>query len=416
MLSTRSTTARCTPPGGMRENARSSRSEYEVSRKPRIARVSSDPASVPPKKNDTGTSSASPTRTRRPAPTRFTPFSYFWTCWNVTPSRLPSSVCDIPWAMRRARMRWPTSTSCEVVLLVVDFVLIPARHPVTPNLRASELSRAGTAATTVISPLRTTGLPAGGRHSGTGESRNSALRCTPVGQTQSEYPRRFFRRRLATDELVRMYELVGEPGIPLGVEQRLQPIHEKRHTRNAARVGVIGHPDLDRMLDANIDRNELAAERHDVGRQSADAHAKLDRAAMRRAGVGAERNDPFDTRQIEPALHGILIDLRSLLVNDAVVSHVIKTLRNAIGLDVFARGERIYVHAPKAHAFGARPFRLIKLDRDIRLHAHDVRDLHRATQMDDGGRMPAAEARELRQDPGCAQTFRHRAPDDAAEI
>src|SRR4029077_8356776 len=129
MLSTRSTTARCTPPGGMREKARNSRSEYEVSRKPRIARVSSEPASVPPKKNDTGTSSASPTRTSRPAPTRFTPFSYFCTCWNVTPSRLPSSVCDMPWAMRRARMRCPTSISCELVLLVLDFVLLSTQHP-----------------------------------------------------------------------------------------------------------------------------------------------------------------------------------------------------------------------------------------------------------------------------------------------
>src|SRR5436853_7924788 len=115
----------------MRENARSRRSEYEVSRKPRIARVSSEPASVAPKKNDTGTSSASPTRTRRPAPTRFTPFSYFCTCWKVTPSMLPSSVCDMPLAMRRARMRWPTSMSCEVVLFVFDFMAIAATLPKT---------------------------------------------------------------------------------------------------------------------------------------------------------------------------------------------------------------------------------------------------------------------------------------------
>ena len=88
-----------------------------------------EPESVAPKKNETGTSSASPTRTSRPAPTRFTPFSYFCTCWNVTPSRLPSSVCDMPLAIRRARMRWPTSTSWEVVLLAVDFVSIARRVP-----------------------------------------------------------------------------------------------------------------------------------------------------------------------------------------------------------------------------------------------------------------------------------------------
>src|SRR6187401_313156 len=42
---------------------------------------------------------------------------------------LPSSVCDMPLAMRRARMRCPTSTSCDVVLLVLDFVLMSTQHP-----------------------------------------------------------------------------------------------------------------------------------------------------------------------------------------------------------------------------------------------------------------------------------------------
>src|SRR5436309_5287057 len=113
----------------MREKARNRRSEYEVSRKPRMARVSSEPASVPPKKNDTGTSSDVAMRTSRPAPTRFTPFSYFCTCWKVTPSRLPSSVCDMPLAMRRARIRWPTSMSSEFVLFVLDFIGIAATLP-----------------------------------------------------------------------------------------------------------------------------------------------------------------------------------------------------------------------------------------------------------------------------------------------
>src|ERR1700682_6659385 len=45
------------------------------------------------------------------APIRFVPFSYFWTCWNVRPSALPS----FSWLMfsinRRIRTRLPTCLS-----------------------------------------------------------------------------------------------------------------------------------------------------------------------------------------------------------------------------------------------------------------------------------------------------------------
>ncbi|SCM75836.1 hypothetical protein KL86PLE_30283 [uncultured Pleomorphomonas sp.] len=48
---------------------------------------------------------------RRPAPTRVAPFSYFWTCWKVTPSAVPSFSWEMPRIMRRMRMRAPTCTS-----------------------------------------------------------------------------------------------------------------------------------------------------------------------------------------------------------------------------------------------------------------------------------------------------------------
>ena len=47
------------------------------------------------KKNVIGTSRASEIRCSRPAPMRLTPFSYFWTCWNVTPILSASSVRDM---------------------------------------------------------------------------------------------------------------------------------------------------------------------------------------------------------------------------------------------------------------------------------------------------------------------------------
>ena len=69
---------------------------------------------------------------------------------------------------------------------------------------------------------------------------------------------------------------------------------------------------------------------------------------------------------------------------------------------------------PEPHALRVRPAGFFELDRDIGLHAHHIRDFHRAAQVDDGCRMGAAELRELRQDPACAQTFGHRAADHAA--
>ena len=88
---------------------------------------------------------------------RLVPFSYFCTCWKVTPSRFPSSVWDMPLAMRRARMRWPTSISCDVVLFVLDFMPIAATLPkLNPDGIKFRLSPRRL--TTVNWALRTAGL------------------------------------------------------------------------------------------------------------------------------------------------------------------------------------------------------------------------------------------------------------------
>jgi hypothetical protein len=99
---------------GMFSNARTSRRDPAVRMRPRASLTL--PAAVlgpgaPSKKNEIGTWSVSAIFANLPAPTRFTPFSYFWTCWNVTPSALARSVCDIRQTRRCARINWPTSLS-----------------------------------------------------------------------------------------------------------------------------------------------------------------------------------------------------------------------------------------------------------------------------------------------------------------
>src|SRR5262245_60896057 len=97
---------------------------------------------------------------------------------------------------------------------------------------------------------------------------------------------------------------------------------------------MIRHPDVGLMPDADIDRNQIAAECHDVRRQSTDAHAKLDGAAMRGAGVGAQRNDTFDIRQVEHTPRRVFLHLRRLLVDQTMMSHLPNTFWETIGLSI----------------------------------------------------------------------------------
>src|SRR3954454_9357351 len=68
----------------------------------------------------------------RPAEIRFAPFSYFCTCWNVTPTWLASSLCESPRSNPSARTFCPIATSSAVARrLGKAEVLSCAQSPVT---------------------------------------------------------------------------------------------------------------------------------------------------------------------------------------------------------------------------------------------------------------------------------------------
>ena len=103
-----------------------------------------------PKKNEIGTSSASEIRCSRPAPMRFTPFSYFCTCWKVTPIRSASSVWDRRHSSRRERTRRPTSASrlsarlartCLSIILAC-FMLMSSVPRVVVEVSGAEIAKA----------------------------------------------------------------------------------------------------------------------------------------------------------------------------------------------------------------------------------------------------------------------------------
>src|ERR1700722_14568939 len=60
----------------------------------------------------------------RRAPTRFVPFSYFCTCWKVSPNASPSFSWLMPSMMRRMRTRLPTYLSTGLGALV-DIINTP---------------------------------------------------------------------------------------------------------------------------------------------------------------------------------------------------------------------------------------------------------------------------------------------------
>ena len=66
---------------------------------------------APSKKNATGTCRMWEICCSRLAPIRLVPFSYFCTCWNVSPSASPSFSWLMPSIIRRMRTRLPTCLS-----------------------------------------------------------------------------------------------------------------------------------------------------------------------------------------------------------------------------------------------------------------------------------------------------------------
>jgi hypothetical protein len=84
--------------------------------------VPSTPPGAPSKKKGTGTCRIWDMCWSLLALMRFTPFSYFWTIWNVKPSASPSFFWLIPSIIRRMRTRLPTCRSTGLVLLVEDAV------------------------------------------------------------------------------------------------------------------------------------------------------------------------------------------------------------------------------------------------------------------------------------------------------
>ena len=173
-----------------------------------------------------------------------------------------------------------------------------------------------------------------------------------------------------------MNELVAEPGIALRIEQRAQPVDEDR--RRGGRCARRGDTSSRCRRDAGCRHRpgSVPARSRRVCWQRADPKSKLDRMAMRRARIGAQRHDAFDrsayreaaVRHVSSICGARWSTKRCRFISSRLVG-------KPKDLGITSRCVRIDVHASKACGLGILAIWFGQLDGDISLHAQHIRQL-----------------------------------------
>ena len=65
---------------------------------------------------------------------------------------------------------------------------------------------------------------------------------------------------------------------------------------------MVSHPDVGVVHDADVDRNEVRPDRHNISWQPADANPEFDRNRVCSAGIGAQCHDALNVGQVQEAL------------------------------------------------------------------------------------------------------------------
>ncbi len=78
-----------------------------------------------------------------------------------------------------------------------------------------------------------------------------------------------------SNEIDRVDELLPKAGIVAGIKDSLQPINHEYVSFGLLEIGVVHHEDVQAVLDAHINWNDLRAEIQRIVGQHPDAGAKL---------------------------------------------------------------------------------------------------------------------------------------------
>jgi hypothetical protein len=91
-----------------------------------------------------------------------------------------------------------------------------------------------------------------------------------------------------------MDEFVGEARVDARIEDAPQPVHHQHVPLGAAEIRVIGQPEIEGILVADIDGHQRRAECHRTARQHADAGTALNRIERAGAGIRADADNTGD--------------------------------------------------------------------------------------------------------------------------
>src|ERR1019366_5509617 len=100
----------------------------------------------------------------------------------------------------------------------------------------------------------------------------------------------------------RMDEFLGETGKADWIENSAQPLDNNHVTRRIPHVRVIGKPNFQTICHADIQRDQLRAQRKRVGWEEPDSGVSLDGIENRRARIRCDADDSFEAVDAERSL------------------------------------------------------------------------------------------------------------------
>src|SRR6202022_3442858 len=302
---------------------------------------------------------------------RLSPFSYFWTCWKLTPSLSPSSACEIRCSTRRRRIRFPSSMSGLPALRCFIFFAADLFILVSPSFRRKAPEQMGQGFTLIY-----------------------------------------------LFQFAWMDEFVLKPREFCGIECFYQPVDHVPHPRDPAATAMIGQPNIEWPAQFNLQRYYLPSKRTGICRKHADPGAVGDGPV---AGAGAAHIGPRHQQAPlgntgKPALEspfgcGLVSDLH----HEPVLDQFVRSPRGAVSLDVFLAGEHHQMHSAEPDEFDVKRGRSRQMDRNVGLMPRHVGGTHRTVEIDENIRERLLKLDEARDQPKCSQTFGNGDPDFARE-
>src|ERR1700681_2202597 len=179
-----------------------------------------------------------------------------------------------------------------------------------------------------------------------------------------------------------MDEPVAKPWIFVAIEALDGPIDQLLDPRYFLRIRMIGEPDIELELEADIKRYQRVTKRRNIGWQPAYAGALRDRPKMGGGDIVAHRHEAelfatriFIVQLLAPGLVRILKD------NAMILTDIVRVFRHAVDFNVGRTHERHDVKPPDLDSHQVGLVGLFELHGDVGFETKYVGRTHLAFQI-----------------------------------